>query len=122
MPSGAQLPRLSNGEPIALAEVPLLALEEFRETLVTQASGGTRLAALFGSSGADDAVRLFAVLADPLEGFLSPLCTDLTGDEYPALTPDCPQAHVFEREIAEQWGVVPRGHPWLKPVRYVHSF
>ena len=28
-----------------------------------------------------------------------------------ALTPDCPQAHWFEREIAEQWGVAPRGIP-----------
>ncbi len=32
-------------------------------------------------------------------------------DAYPALTPDCPQAHWFEREIAEQWGVAPRGPP-----------
>ena len=29
--------------------------------------------------------------------------------KYPALTPDCPQAHWFEREIAEQWGVAARG-------------
>ena len=33
------------------------------------------------------------------------------------MTPDCPQAHLFEREIAEQYGVCPEGHPWLKPVR-----
>jgi Ni,Fe-hydrogenase III large subunit len=25
---------------------------------------------------------------------------------------------MFEREIAEQWGVKPEGHPWLKPVRF----
>jgi Ni,Fe-hydrogenase III large subunit len=25
---------------------------------------------------------------------------------------------LFEREIAEQWSVVPEGHPWLKPVRF----
>ena len=40
-----------------------------------------------------------------------------SADRIPSLTPDCPQAHLFEREIAEQCGVVPRGHPWLKPVR-----
>ena len=45
-----------------------------------------------------------------------------SADSYPALTPDCPQAHWFEREIAEQWGVVPRGHPWLKPIRFHHSY
>ena len=28
-----------------------------------------------------------------------------------------PQLHYFEREIYEQWGVEPVGHPWLKSVR-----
>ncbi len=37
---------------------------------------------------------------------------------YAALTPDCPAAHYFEREIHEQWRVLPEGHPWLKPVRF----
>jgi Ni,Fe-hydrogenase III large subunit len=40
---------------------------------------------------------------------------------YPSLTPDCPQVHLFERELAEQFGVQPEGHPWLKPVRYPPS-
>jgi hypothetical protein len=37
---------------------------------------------------------------------------------YPALTCRWPQFHLFEREIAEQYGVKPEGHPWLKPVRF----
>ena len=41
-----------------------------------------------------------------------------TCDAYAALTPRCPQAHWFERELAEQLGVRPEGHPWLKPIRY----
>jgi Ni,Fe-hydrogenase III large subunit len=28
-----------------------------------------------------------------------------------------PQVHLFERELEEQLGVVPEGHPWRKPVR-----
>jgi Ni,Fe-hydrogenase III large subunit len=36
---------------------------------------------------------------------------------YPSLTLRQPQAHLFERELWEQHGVVPEGHPWLKPVR-----
>jgi Ni,Fe-hydrogenase III large subunit len=28
-----------------------------------------------------------------------------------------PQAHLFEREVWEQHGIKPDGHPWLKPVR-----
>ncbi len=41
-----------------------------------------------------------------------------SGDSYEALTPECPQAHWFEREIAEDWAVTPHGHPWLKPIRF----
>jgi hypothetical protein len=37
---------------------------------------------------------------------------------YPAVTPDRPLAHYFEREIFESCGLRPEGHPWLKPVRF----
>jgi len=30
--------------------------------------------------------------------------------------------HLFEREIAEQFGLTPVGHPWLKPLRYHRSW
>jgi len=39
-------------------------------------------------------------------------------DSYLALTLECEPFHLFEREIAEQFGIVPEGHPWLKMVRY----
>ena len=45
-----------------------------------------------------------------------------SGDSFPSLTPDCPQVHLFEREIAEQFGLQPDGHPWLKPVRFHRSY
>lgn len=44
------------------------------------------------------------------------------GKSYKSLTPQCAQAHWFEREIYEQWGVEPLGHPWLKPIRFHASF
>jgi Ni,Fe-hydrogenase III large subunit len=46
----------------------------------------------------------------------------LDADDFPSLTPQCPQFHLFEREIAEQFGVVPEGHPWFKPVRFHASY
>jgi Ni,Fe-hydrogenase III large subunit len=39
------------------------------------------------------------------------------GHHYPALAATCPAAALFEREIAEQCGVHPDGHPSLKPLR-----
>ena len=82
---------------------------------------GGRIAALFGQPAGTDSVRLFAVLANDADGQLALWSTEVAG-HYPALTPACPQAHWFEREIAEQWGVRPEGHPWLKPIRFHHSY
>jgi Ni,Fe-hydrogenase III large subunit len=88
--------------------------------MIASVEAGGRIASFFGAPEAD-AVRLFAVLAHPDTGAFS-VSSALPGDAYPALTPDCPQAHWFEREIAEQWGVVPEGHPWLKPIRFHRSY
>ena len=67
-------------------------------------------------------VELYAVLADERHGLLRVGKTTLDSDRFPSLTPDCPQVHLFEREIAEQYGVCPEGHPWLKPVRFHASY
>jgi Ni,Fe-hydrogenase III large subunit len=39
--------------------------------------------------------------------------------DYSSFTPTKPQVHLFEREIFEKSGILPRGHPWLKPVRCI---
>lgn len=113
--------QLNNGEARPLADVPLLSFDDFRERVVTRAFGDTRLAAFFGMPH-EAHIRIIAVLANSQSGVLEPLSTELNGDHFPSLTPDCPQAHNFERELAEQWGVVPDGHPWLKPLRYHASY
>jgi Ni,Fe-hydrogenase III large subunit len=41
-----------------------------------------------------------------------------TGQSYPSLTAKFPTAQIFERELWEQTGLLPEGHPWLKPVRF----
>ncbi|WZP00126.1 NADH-quinone oxidoreductase subunit C [Isosphaeraceae bacterium EP7] len=116
----AQATRLAHNEPIPLADVPHLAFGGFRDEVVESVRSGGRLVALFGRP-VDGRIRLYAVLALDDEGELAVLSADVP-DRYPSLTPDCPSAHMFEREIAEQWGVVPEGHPWLKPVRFHASY
>lgn len=110
-----------NGQAADLRAVPRVAEDEFRAAVSEAAAGGARLAAFFGRPGGNGQVRLTAVLARDAKGELSLLETDVR-DAYPALTLECPQAHRFEREIAEQWGVRPLGHPWLKPVRFHASY
>lgn len=114
---------LSNCQAVDRAAVPELPLAEFREAVIDACRRGWRVAALFGHAAATDGlVELYVVLADRADGFLHAARTTLTEDVYPSLTPDCPQAHLFEREIAEQYGVRPEGHPWFKPVRFVRSW
>lgn len=112
---------LSNCQPIALAEIPVLPGEDFREELAGQLGTGCQLSALFGQARTGQTVRLYAVTSETATATLRVFASDVS-DRYPALTPSCPAAHWFEREIAEQWGVKPAGHPWLKPLRFHPSY
>ncbi|OQC10497.1 MAG: Formate hydrogenlyase subunit 5 precursor [Candidatus Cloacimonetes bacterium ADurb.Bin088] len=108
--------RLKNGQALPLRELPRLDLTDFRARLAGSLSKNSRVASFFGMPDGDG-ILLIAVLARDLQGCLELLST-LVGDSYPSLTPDLPQMHWFEREIHEQWGVTPIGHPWLKPIRF----
>ena len=110
-----------NGTAVALSDIPRLSIAQVRTHVVDSVAAGDRVAAFFGHPVGGGRVRLFAVLARGSGGTLS-VCSAEVGEHYPALTPACPQAHWFEREIAEQWGVLPQGHPWLKPVRFHTSY
>jgi len=115
--------RLANGQAVPLAAVPLLSPEAFAEAIRAAVGEGQRVVALFGApAGAGLPTPLHAMLADDQENLLHALRTEVAGDAYPSLTPQCPQVHLFEREIAEQCGLVPLGHPWLKPVRHRRSW
>jgi Ni,Fe-hydrogenase III large subunit len=114
---GIDLPlAFNNGEIVSLKNIPVFSIEEFREIVIKDVKDNARIVALFGKPVSDKVIRLFAVLAHDKEGKLFILSADASG-KYSSLTPECPQAHLFEREIAEQWGIIPEGHPWLKPVR-----
>jgi len=111
------------GQAIPRAQVPQLPFADFRESISGAVAGGQRVAALFGDApDSTGNVDLYAVLADSARALLRAGKTTLDSDRFPSLTPDCPQVHLFERELAEQYGVRPEGHPWFKPVRYHGSY
>lgn len=107
-----------SGEVFDVSACPNTDITPFRTAILQGVSKGNRISALFGTPIPGGAVRLYCVLTDDNAGRLKIRSTDVTTGSYPALTPDCPQAHMFERELFEQWGVKPDGHPWLKPVRF----
>ncbi len=111
---------VGNAGAVALHEVPDVRVEEFREVLFEEVAAGGRVPALFGMRRDADHLRLFGVVATASRrlGVLS----TVIGGAYPSLAADCPQLAGFEREIAEQWGVRPEGHPWLEPPGSQRSF
>ena len=106
-----------NAEAAQLDNLHVLAPAEFRAVVLAAIDAGARITAYFGVPQEQDTIRLIIVLAHEQAGSLSLTSTDVQGT-YLALTPVCPQAHWFEREIAEQWAIRPDGHPWLKPIRF----
>ncbi|MFH0937780.1 MAG: NADH-quinone oxidoreductase subunit C [Planctomycetota bacterium] len=125
-------PQIYNCQATHLTDIPRLSLPEFRSRVIRDVAAGARISALFGcparallapqeSDSHSDAIRLFAVLSRAHTGDFAVFCADAE-EHYPSLTPECVQAHWFEREIAEQWGLKPEGHPWLKPIRFHASY
>ena len=114
--NGSRGPGLRNRRAIPLADVTLLPVERVGESIREAVATGGRLVSCFGMPEGADRTRLIAILADDAAGELDAVSA-IVGDRYPSFTPVCPEAHGFEREIAEQCGVIPEGHPWLKPLR-----
>ena len=104
------------GQKLALTDLPRVPLETFRTWLEQALAGGAYLSALFGTPQGDD-LWVIAVVSE--KGRPLHVSSTVVGMSYPSLTPTLPQAHLFEREMAEVWGIKPEGHPWLKPVRFM---
>jgi Ni,Fe-hydrogenase III large subunit len=128
--------QLANGTALPWAEVPAWPVAEFVQVTASALERGGRLCAWFGvaepaagpalgraqapaagSALGQGAICLVAVVAFDAENILSVGRSEPFAGKYPALTPLNHQAHLFEREVWEQYGVEPEGHPWLKPVR-----
>jgi Ni,Fe-hydrogenase III large subunit len=109
-----------NAVAVPLAEVPRLAAGPFRQAVLDLCGAGGRLSALLplAAPGAGHGFDLLAAVADDRRGELALVRADLPASgRYPALTADLPEAQAFERELAEELGLRPEGHPWLKPLR-----
>ena len=110
-----------NCQTIDVKQIPVVPINTFRNSVIEDIASGKRLVSLFTVPSYTYVFYLYAIIADDKAGKLSVLSSEVY-DKFPSLTPDCTQAHLFEREIAEQWAITPEGHPWLKPVRFHKSY
>lgn len=110
-----------NCQAIDVKQIPVVPVNKFKDSVIDDVMSGKRIVSLFAVPSDSGSFYLYAILADDKSGKLFVLSSEIN-NKYPSLTPDCTQAHLFEREIAEQWAITPEGHPWLKPVRFHKSF
>jgi len=118
---------LANATSLPWAAVPEMPVTSFVNATAAQLERGGRLCAWFGVPEAATRARLVAVVAFDADNTLTVGRSTVVEPDgsmpffvpncYPALTRRHAQAHLFEREVWEQHGLVPQGHPWLKPVR-----
>jgi Ni,Fe-hydrogenase III large subunit len=107
-----------NGGSLPLGDLPFPSLDEFLQTVVDLTGTGWRIASYFGmptEGGAD----LWCLLAGSNERL--GIIRSRVAESLPSIVSACPEAHLFEREIAEQCGIALDGHPWSKPVRYLRA-
>ena len=112
------IPCICNEQSIPVKEIPVLDENTFTGSLAGLLSKGLRAASDFGEKKSGEAVKLYALCADDKSGLLYVISSLVKSGGIKSLTPDFPQLHLFEREIHEQTGIIPQGHPWLKPVRF----
>ncbi len=109
---------LANAGAAPLDTLPRLELGALSRLVTSAPTRGRRVSAMFAYPRGD-ALELVVVLAHDADGVVE-LAAAALPDTYGSMTPACPEVHLFERELAEQWGVRALGHPWAKPVRFQH--
>jgi Ni,Fe-hydrogenase III large subunit len=111
--------KIKNGQAADLKTLPEIPIESLSVVLERQIKKGGVLLSLFAAE-LEQGKKIIAVCGDPLNGDIK-ICSSVVEDQYPGIFQKCPQAHMFEREIYEQFSILPVNHPWLKPVRRTGS-
>lgn len=107
---------IKNNQVVNKAEIPIdifknlkndLALKKMRviQFFVNQENGKNKLYCIFAENEMTQKEAKLFVVSCYLE------------NNFESITPGNSALHLFEREIYENFGIEPIGHPWLKPVR-----
>ena len=110
--------KIQNGEAISRASIPQVTYDVFFTTLSNFVKNEGFIVQFFAYEEAKKC-QLIAVVRN---SGLYVIGTEV-GSSFQSMTGAVSEKfHMFEREIAEQFGVTPDGHPWLKMVRYHKNY
>lgn len=106
-----------NNEAVKIENIPTLNFKEFKDEVFNRTKQGFRIINFFGVNETSQ-IKLFIILSDDqnsllyISSFIVP-----PSKSFLSFTPKIPSMQIFEREIFENFGITPEGHPWLKPLR-----
>ena len=110
---------IKNNRTAKLKDITEMPLDVLRTRIIAMCLRGKRLIGFFAGPSTE---RLYVMLADDAASTILVACSPLDGvKSYKAITPELPQAHMFEREFYEETGIEPLGHPWLKGLRFPYG-
>lgn len=114
----SNLLKIENGVAIDRESIPQVSFEQFFTTLSEFVKNEGFIVQFFAYKGENNH-NLVAVVRN---SELYVISTQV-GKSFQSLTRNASEKfHMFEREIAEQFGITPDGHPWLKMVRYHENY
>jgi Ni,Fe-hydrogenase III large subunit len=110
-----------NGASLPRRDIPEKSNGDFLRDILDVTDHGWRICSYFGVHDRGS-LHLYCLIASKDQGLLGMAATKVSGNTFPSIASLCPQIQMFEREIAEQFGIVFEDHPWLKPVRFERPF
>jgi len=116
---------IKNNQTVEKSQIPVVDFKILRADLVKKYTNAQkmRVVQFFVSNDCDkcEKHKLYCVLANDEFGKLF-VTSSYLENSFESLTPVNPALHLFEREIFENFGIEPVGHPWLKPVRKIENY
>ena len=110
---------IRNNQLSKINEIPLTNFPSLQEKLIEKCKKNKARPIGFFGLGKPSSVRLFVILSDDKNSEMLISSAILhRNNSYSSLTKEVPSFHIFERDFHEEFGIVFKGHPWLKPVNY----
>ncbi len=108
---------IKNNQKVDISDIPIDSFENLKNELSLKKM---RVVQFFVTQK-DRKYKLYCVLSDDFNGKLFVVSSYLE-NSFESITMSNPALHLFEREIYENFGIKPIGHPWLKPVRNTDNY
>jgi Ni,Fe-hydrogenase III large subunit len=110
-----------NGSSLPRRDIPVKSEGDFLREILDATDHGWRISAYFGVQDGGS-LRIYCLMSSESQGLLGMTAAKVSSNSFPSIAAPCPQIQMFEREIAEQFGIVFYDHPWPKPVRFQLPF